>query len=422
MKIGIVLDDSLRSGGGVQQYVRTLGAWLIKKGHDVKFISGQTEGEIEFKDRLIEISKNVPLRMNKNELTTPLHPYMKTIIKIIKEENFDVLHVQMPYTPLSTQIFLDLADIPIVGTYHSYADTFSSNFSTGLLSLIQRNQIKSFYKLITVSKAAQEFVKLNFNLDSVLIPCMINVNSLKGKNKIEKFTDHKLNILYLGRMVERKGVIYLLKAYEKLCNEFHIKNMRLMIVGKGSLKPQLENFVKRHRLSGVEFVGFVSETDKANYLATADICVFPAIEGESFGIVLLEAMANSKAIIAGDNKGYRTVMLNEGSFLLVDTKDIDLFTTKLRVLIENEKLREIFANWAGEEVKKYDVEVVGEQILSIYQDAIRKYQKKVKFYQILSPLKLLFSIVFTLLVKIFLFPKTLYQFFVDRYPSRDDLD
>lgn len=148
---------------------------------------------------------------------------------------------------------------------------------------------------------------------------------------------------------------------------------RLIICGKGPLKAKANHMVRVDR--DVKFMGFVAEKDKPDYLATADIAVFPSIGGESFGIVLVEAMAaGSRVVIGGDNAGYRSI-LGPQPYLLFNPKDVHAFVEQLELFIHDEKLRERMYKWQQEAVGQYDIELVGKKIAKMYKETVAELRK-----------------------------------------------
>ena len=150
-------------------------------------------------------------------------------------------------------------------------------------------------------------------------------------------------------------------------------HFRVLVCGKGPLGGKLQQFVDRQGLREVvTFVGFVSEADKPRYYASADISVFPSSGGESFGIVLLEALASGHAaVLAGDNPGYRSVMAPK-SELLFDPKDASALADKLALYLDDRVLRHTAAAWGMTYSLGFDTRTVGEQLVEIYQHALHK--------------------------------------------------
>lgn len=371
MKIGFVLDDTLDSTNGVQQYVKTLGRWMIKEGHEVRFLVGESYDKSEFGERVVSLAKkNIDVRWNQQAFTFPLLPDVMKMREVIRDENFDILHVQVPYNPSLSQLLMALTNVPKVGTFHTIPANLLTTLGANFLSVIQRGSLDGFSKIMTVSNAAQAFAKDHFGVDSSVVPNTVDVNSFRRGKVIEKYRKQDtVNIFFLGNLVERKGIMELLKAYKQL-QQICDQDYQLLIAGKGYLEKSVKKYIKQNNLKNVTLLGYIADEEKADYFATADICVFPSLHGESFGIVLIEAMAAGKAIIAGNNVGYKTVLKNKGSLLLVEPEDSLLFAEKLKVLVENEHLRKEFGEWGQTEVYKYDVETVGPKIIEIYNKAI----------------------------------------------------
>ena len=373
MKIGFVLDDSLDKPDGVQQYILTLGRWLRAEGHKVHYLVGETHR----KDipSVHSLSRNIQLAFNGNSVSIPLQVRKATIRRLLAREHFDVLHVQMPYSPMlgAKIIRYTPSDVAVVGTFHIVPYSWQESLAArGLRVLIWRS-LRRFDEVMSVSPPASVFARRSLRVRSTVIPNAINTAFFQSGKKLKKYDDGKINIVFLGRLVERKGCIYLLQAIEILHQQKRLPNVRILICGKGPLRAQLEAYVAKHHLgSAVHFVGFVSEADKANYLATADIAVFPSLAGESFGIVLVEAMAaGSKTVLAGKNSGYRSI-LRARPDQLVSPTDTKVFAKRLQHFIVSWPARRRSHRWQQSQVGQYDVRVVGSQILAKYTAAIAK--------------------------------------------------
>jgi phosphatidylinositol alpha-mannosyltransferase len=182
-------------------------------------------------------------------------------------------------------------------------------------------------------------------------------NAFAGGNT--KDSTQKTKIVYVGRFDVRKGVLQLIKAYEQMTER---KNCELVMCGKGPLLEEAKAYAADNNLV-IEFPGFVSEKEKATQLASADIAVFPSISGESFGIVLTEAMASGAQItLGGDNPGYASV-LNPWPEVLFDPKDITAFATKLDYFVKNTTKREEIGTAQQAYVKEFDVEAIAQKLI-----------------------------------------------------------
>jgi phosphatidyl-myo-inositol alpha-mannosyltransferase len=301
-------------------------------------------------------------------------PASKQAIKeLLTEEKYDVLHVQLPHSPLMAArvIYTANPNTAVIGTFHIIPFSRLEAFATATLGLVLRRNLRRFDAIYSVSEPAQHFAKKVFRIHTEVVPNVVNLSHFKSGKKISKYDDGKINIVFLGRLVERKGCMHLLQALTILHKEHHLERVRVLICGKGPLQSKLEAYVKKHHLSKiVHFVGFVDETAKANYFASADIAVLPSTGGESFGIVLIEAMAGgATVVIGGDNVGYRSV-LTDREDQLVDPTDAKEFAKKLHHFINSARARQSAHKWQQEYVKQFDVRVVGPRLLRDYKTMI----------------------------------------------------
>jgi phosphatidylinositol alpha-mannosyltransferase len=369
LTIGLVLDDSLDSTDGVQQYVVTLGKWLTNQGHSVHYITSETKRTDL--PNLHVLSKKIKTRFNGNSGGSPLPARPSVVKKLLEDIDFDVLHIQVPYSPFMAGQLITKANpkTAVVGTFHIFPESPFVTIATQALGLWVKRQLRRFDRMVSVSTAAQDFAKKTYRIDTNILPNMIDVSKflVPAQN-----TAKKVEIVFLGRLVERKGVVQLLEAIayierHKLTGiPFHVT-----IGGKGLLRERLEKFVATHALEHlVSFAGFVSEEDKAIFLASADIAVFPSTGGESFGISLLEALAATPGpVLAGDNAGYRTVMQGfEGQ--LFNPNDTQVFAKLLVKHIQDEKTRKKLHKTQKSYVHQYDTPVVAQKVLDTYRDAL----------------------------------------------------
>jgi phosphatidylinositol alpha-mannosyltransferase len=181
-------------------------------------------------------------------------------------------------------------------------------------------------------------------------------------------------IFYVGRLEKRKGLKYLILAFAQLVAEQ--PNVQLVIGGDGSDREELEAMVHDMEIPNITFLGYVDDTEKINLLQRADVFCAPAIYGESFGIVLLEAIACGIPIVAGDNPGYRYVLTDRGALGLVNPKDTADFARKLKLMLTDEELRKAWKSWAKQYVKQFDYEHIVSSYETVYQEAIAKKRQE----------------------------------------------
>jgi phosphatidylinositol alpha-mannosyltransferase len=350
MKIGIVGDDTLDKTDGVEQYILTVGRWLSEQGHEVHYLVGETRRTDL--PHLHSLTRNVKVRFNGNRLSIPLPANKRRLKILLQKENFDVLYVQMPYSPFLAGRIVKAAgtNTAVVGIFHILPHTWLTSVGTRLLRLWLSRSIKRFDSFLSVSTAAQAF------------------------SKTFPEYDDKLVVLFHGRLVERKGCGYFLQAVAKLYHEERWPEGAIVLIsGAGPLAETLQEYVTREQLNEVvTFLGYTTEDDKPRYMASADVTVYPSTGGESFGIVLIESMAASRgAVLAGNNAGYASVMHpRPGS--LFNPKDIPAFAEILFTHLSGKKLRSAAHDWQQTYVKQYDVSVVGKQLVAVFKEALRK--------------------------------------------------
>lgn len=374
LKIGFVLDTSLDPPDGVQQYILRLGEWMTSQGHEVHYLVGETRRtDIP---RMHSLSKNVSVTFNGNKMTIPLWAQRNKVKQLLTAEQFDILHVQSPYHPFMAQYILRKnKSAAVISTFHILPFGKLAAAANRLLGLTLKPSLNIIDSFISVSSAAADFQKQTFKVDSQVLPNVFDYSRF-AKAEPMLLPSDKITVLFLGRLVERKGCQYLLQAIAGL-DEADRQKIRVVICGKGTLLPELQSFVASRGMTDiVEFVGFISEEDKPKYYASADISVFPSIGGESFGIVLLEAMASGRSsVLAGNNPGYATVMQPRPN-QMIDPKNIFSFTAKLHKYITDVQLRKAAAVWGKEYVKSFDVSTVGPKLISEYEIAIATRAKK----------------------------------------------
>jgi phosphatidylinositol alpha-mannosyltransferase len=376
LKVGFVFDDTLDSYDGVAQQVKIFGAWLTAEGHEVRYLVGQTRMPEWAGGKVYSLARNQRVTFNGNVARIPLPANKKRIQEVLEDEQFDVLHVQVPYSPFLAQRIINAADkkVAIVGTFHVAPGGILSSWGGHGLRLMYGRSLKKFDQIVSVSTAAAQYAKDAFGLQTEVLPNVIEVEKFQQANK--RINIKRSNkILFFGRLVKRKGAKEMIKAFSVLHK--YDTSAKLIVAGDGPERKSLEDLANDLKLQDhVKFLGFVEEKDKAKLMNSAYIACFPSTGGESFGIVLLEAIAaGAQVVIGGDNPGYKTV-LGERPQLLFDPKNPLTFAGKLSELLDNKEIAKDLHAWEQEEVKKYDVNIVGPELQKIYQSAIAKRTAK----------------------------------------------
>jgi len=370
-----VLDDSLDTPDGVQQYVLGVGRWIAAQGHDVHYLVGHTtRSDVA---HVHSLSRNVKVRFNQNRMSIPLPASRKAIRAVLQREQFDVLHVQMPYSPMLAARVIQAAGnhTAVVGTFHVAPHSKLVHMANAWLRLLVRSSLKRFDAIMPVSMVARDFARATFGIDGEVVPNTVDLAPFLQAKAFPKYSDVP-TIVFLGRLVERKGCQHLLRAVAHLQETGKLDSKtKILICGAGPLEASLKQYVAAHNLGGsVTFTGFLSEADKPRYLASADVVVYPSTGGESFGIVLLEAMAAARGVVlAGDNPGYASVMADHTAALF-DPHDEKQVAELLSQWLHDAAARHRSRAWQQQYVRQFDVPQVGQRILTVYTKALHKRQ------------------------------------------------
>lgn len=370
MRVGLIIDDRISRHGGVQEYVLGLYDFLIKKGHQpIIFTTGRYRKQkrkiISFGKTLDlpgEAPKGISLNFNQGE----------KIKKILAKEKPEILHIQGIPGPLGLYFLKHSKSINIM-TFHIAHEGLLIEFLANTLFPFWKAMDEYLHGKIAISKVAADYAQKFCSGPFKIIPIGIDLGRFRpGVPKIKKFKDQKINILFVGRLDKRKGIEYLLKAYQRLSQLE--KNIRLIIVGDGPQKQKAKNFVKDEGLKNVVFVRAVTRFELPAWYVTADIFCSPATHGESFGVVLLEAMAAGLPIVAFDNPGYKSIFPEFARGFLVPNKNISALTQTLLILATNPDLRKQLGQKNYRYVERFSGEKIGKETLNFYQETGRQSQ------------------------------------------------
>lgn len=365
MKIGLVCPYNITRGGGVQEGIIAIRRELAKRGHETKIITPLPKqvDKSEWPD-VIFIGTATDIK-SPFATTAQVSVSLKSveIAQVLDTEKFDVLHFHEPWVPMMSQQLLRRSKSINVATFHArLPDTLMSKTIEAVVTPYTRPLLKYLDGLTSVSEAAAEYVRTLTDKDIEIIPNGIDLTKYQVPRN--NMSDTK-NVLFIGRLEKRKGVRYLLEAFAIL--QEHMPETRLILAGDGPDREKLEELAVNLGLENVEFKGFVDEIDKLALLSEADIFCSPALYGESFGIVLLEAMAASVPIVAGDNPGYQAVLRERGKLSLVNPKETEEFARRLSVFLGDNELKKLWCQWAATYVKQYDYPKIVDKYEKLYE-------------------------------------------------------
>jgi len=393
MKIALISFHSFYQPGGVKRHILGLAKEFRKRGVEVKIIVPRRKRSENYGKDIVLLGTSFPVIVAGTETDLVINFNPLAIENVLKKEKFDILHFHNFTIPSAFQILERSKSLNIL-TVHANAEKSKFLKNSGFLFLCKKIIQWKIDGLIGVAPLNLKGSE-DFKGPKIVIPNGIDLEKFHPKVPgLKKFSDDKINILFLGRIEERKGLIYLLRAYKILEKTFsntelpsamEVKgkkmvksssSLRLIIVGQGPLKEDLEKWVEINKLKNVIFEGKVSEEKVAAYYKSCDIFCSPAIFGESFGLVLVEAMACGKPTVAFANEGYKGVLGDtKGGRFLAKPKDYKTLAKKLEILIKSPELRKEMGQWGIEEAKKYSWQKIADQILAFYE-LCRKEKEK----------------------------------------------
>ena len=259
-----------------------------------------------------------------------------------------------------------------IGTFHASNGKPGYKWGWPVSGKLLRERNKKLHGRIAVSTAALRYASKYVPGKFSIIPNGVSLERFNPNvEPFSEYRDGKINIVFVGRMEKRKGLHYLLRAYHRL--RLQNDDIRLIVVGSGkALRKAYETYVSKEKVQDVVFVGQANFQDLPRWYQTADIFCSPATGEESFGMVLLEAMALGKPIVASANEGYSTVMSDGKEGILVTPRSVEQLVEALNKLIKDEDLRYVMGQNGLETVKKYDWPIVAKRILDFYDESRKK--------------------------------------------------
>ncbi|WP_342319855.1 glycosyltransferase family 4 protein [Corynebacterium mayonis] len=356
MRVGIVCPYSFDEPGGVQAHVLELADVLRGRGHEARVLGPASRATAQSLPQWVTPGgPAVALRYNGSVARLAFGPQVRsTTRRFIQEGDFDVLHIHEPNALSYSLASLLLAAGPIVATYHASA---SSSLALRAALPTLRLGLEKIRGGIAVSEMARRWQVEQVGSDPVLIPNGVDTARFVAARE-KAFVDDggPAHIVFLGRIDEpRKGLRVLLAALEQLGRE-----VRVTVIGGG----------EHPAVQGVDFVGRVSDTEKARILGSADIFVAPNTMGESFGIILVEAMAAGCVVVASDLEAFAAVCqadTSEPSGIMFPVGDATALAGVLRSLVDAPQIRDTFAARGTARARDYDWSTVAERILAVYE-------------------------------------------------------
>ena len=370
MKIALVCPYDFSRPGGVKSHIVVLSKYLRKSGHEVIIIAPSKNVQPLGEDHVQFFGKNRSLNLwgTKIDINIALGRERKTLREFIGKENFDIIHFHTFWNPVLPWQIRRFSQAKHVVTFH---DTPKNRFvGRTIMPIAALGMFKLMDAIISVSETQASYINRLSKREISIIPNGIDLDEyLKPVEPIEKYLDGKFNLLFLGRLEERKGLIYAMKSYKALKQKN--EGLRLIIAGDGDERSVAEAFIRKHSLPDVHLLGFVSEEMKLQLLKTADTFLTPALFGESFGIVLLEAMAMGVPVTGFANEGYLNVLSDEQQKYFATPGDLDGLIGRIQFMINSKPILKSLSEQGQKVVKAYDWKEIIAQIETIYNNAAR---------------------------------------------------
>jgi phosphatidylinositol alpha-mannosyltransferase len=363
LKIGIVCPYSWDTPGGVQNHIRDLAEFLIAAGHNVSVLAPAID-ETKLPDYVVNAGKPISIPYNGAVARVLFGPVaFARVRQWISQGDFDLLHLHEPAIPSISLLACWAADGPMVGTFHAAAKRQKIIFAIGP---ILEPAIEKLSARIAVSEAARLTLTDHLDTDAVIIPNGIYVNRYSEGKSIQKWSGNTIG--FIGRFEEpRKGLSILVDALPVISR--FASDVRVLVAGPGDPEEVIENIDPQLR-QRFEFLGKITEAEKADFMSSVAVYVAPNTGGESFGIILAEALAGGACVVASDIPAFDD-LLGQGEYgALFESESATELAKVVIDLLRDENKRKELSSRGKERAQLFDWTVVAEQIYSVYEMSI----------------------------------------------------
>ncbi|MDQ1628795.1 MAG: phosphatidyl-myo-inositol alpha-mannosyltransferase [Actinomycetota bacterium] len=362
MRIGIVCPYSWDVPGGVQFHVRDLSEVLSARGHEVSVLA-PADDDTPLPAYVVPAGRAVPVPYNGSVARVNFGPLSAARVRRwLREGGFDVLHIHEPATPSLSLLACWAATGPIVATFHT-----ANLRSRAMLAAypILEPALEKIGARIAVSEDARRTLVEHVGGDAVLIPNGVFVDRFAAAEPQPAWRGSGGTVGFIGRLDEpRKGLPTLVAAMTGVVAAR--PGVQLLVAGRGDADEALQDAPAEVR-DAVTFLGAVSESDKTRLLATVDVYVAPNLGGESFGIILVEAMAAGAPVLASDLEAFKRVLDGGRVGTMFATGNVAALTDSLCALLDDEPRRAAHRAAAADWVRRYDWETVVNDLLAVYE-------------------------------------------------------
>ena len=364
-RIGMVCPYGWDTPGGVQIHIKELAEYFIARGHDVSVIAPVSDESAVVEPWLVPAGRPLSVPFNGSVARVAFGPVATSRVRQwIASNNFDLLHLHQPEVPSLSRLACWAAEGPMVGTFHTASPKQRTLAADGpILEPI----IEKLTARIAVSEMARSTLREHFQTDAVVIPNGIDLSKYSGAQRREAWSSDQ-SIGFLGRFEEpRKGLEVLLAALPLISKS--LPKFQLFVAGPGNPEPILKSLPSQFR-SHITFLGRLTENEKADFLRSVSVYVAPNTGGESFGIILTEAMAAGAAIVASDIPAFSEVLAHgEYGSLFVAGDSTSLAKNIIKVVHEKSSREEVVSRGLHAS-QRYGWESVATEIADVYELAL----------------------------------------------------
>ncbi|HEX7106448.1 MAG TPA: glycosyltransferase family 4 protein [Acidothermaceae bacterium] len=362
MRVGLVCPYTWDVPGGVQAHVHDLATALIALGHEVSVIT-PADDDAPLPPYVVSAGRAVPVPYNGSVARLAFGVLsLGRVRRWLRDGAFDVVHVHEPAAPSLSLLATWAADVPIVATFHT---SISRSRAMAAAYSILQTALEKISGRIAVSEAARRTLVEHLGGDAVLIPNGVQVSAFATAQPLPDWPGDGGAIGFLGRIDEpRKGFPLLLEAFQLMAAQR--PKLRLLVAGPGDADDVRKSLPEELR-SRVRLLGLVSDADKARMLRSVDLFVAPNTGGESFGIVLLEAMAARTPVLASDLDAFRVVLDDGEAGAMFATGDAAALATAAGALLDDGDRRARLAAGGARRALDYDWSTVARDIVRVYE-------------------------------------------------------
>lgn len=362
-RIGIVCPYGWDTPGGVQSHVGDLAQYLIRQGHFVSVLAPAIDEE-NLPDYVTSAGRPIAIPYNGAVARVLFGPIaFSRVRQWIANGNFDVLHLHEPAIPSISLLACWAAEGPMVGTFHAAAKRQKVTFA---VAPILEPVIEKLTARIAVSEAARETLTEHLETDAIVVPNGIYTDLYRDGVTDQRWTGNTLG--FIGRFEEkRKGLDVLVAALPSVIAKF--PDLKVFVAGPGDAQEVLKE-IDPYLHSRFEFLGRISESEKANFLASVGLYIAPNTGGESFGIILAEALAGGASVVASDIPAFDSLLGHGAYGTLFASEDCQDLAKKVIALLGDEEGRRAIAQRGKKYAQEFDWDVVAEKIYDVYEMAM----------------------------------------------------